>query len=50
MTKNLKIIGKNYEWLKKEVKKFSINPEEALVVTIDGKGRIFCQKKEEKGA
>ena len=50
MTKNLKIIGKNYEWLKKEVKKFSINPEEALVVTIDGKGRIFCQKKEEMGA
>ena len=50
MTKNLKIIGKNYEWLKKEVKKFNINPEEALVVTIDGKGQIFCQKKEEKGA
>lgn len=50
MNQNLKIIGKNYEWLKKEVKKFSINPEEALVVTIDGKGRIFCQKKEEKGA
>ena len=50
MNQNLKIIGKNYEWLKKEVKKFNINPEEALVVTIDGKGRIFCQKKEEKGA
>ena len=48
--KNLKIIGKNYEWLKKEVKKFNINPEEALVVTIDGKGQIFCQKKEEQGA
>lgn len=50
MNQNLKIIGKNYEWLKKEVKKFNINPEEALVVTIDGKGQIFCQKKEEKGA
>ena len=50
INQNLKIIGKNYEWLKKEVKKFNINPEEALVVTIDGKGQIFCQKKEEKGA
>lgn len=50
MNQNLKIIGKNYEWLKKEVKKFNINPEEALVVTIDSKGQIFCQKKEEKGA
>lgn len=50
INQNLKIIGKNYEWLKKEVKKFNINPEEALVVTIDGKGQIFCQKKEKKGA
>ena len=23
-----------------------ITPEEALVVTLDGKGQIFCQKKE----
>lgn len=47
MNKNLKAIGKNYNWLKKQVKKFDIKPEEALVVTIDGKGQIFCQKKEE---
>ena len=49
MNKNLKIIGKDYNWLKKQVKKFNMIPEEALVVTIDGKGQIFCQKKE-KGA
>lgn len=49
MNKNLKSIGKNYEWLRKEVKKFGIKPEEALIVTIDGKGQFFCQKKEEKG-
>lgn len=49
MNKNLQLIGKNYEWLKKEVKKFHIKPEEALVVTLDGKGQMFCQKKEEKG-
>ena len=47
MNKNLKAIGKNYNWLKKQVEKFDIKPEEALGVTIDGKGQIFCQKKEE---
>lgn len=46
MNKNLKLLGKNYKWLKKQVEKFGIKPEEALVVTIDGKGQIFCQKKE----
>ena len=49
MNKNLRLVGKNYNWLKKQVEKFGIKPEEALVVTIDGKGQIFCQKKE-KGA
>jgi len=48
MYKNLNSIGRNYEWLKKEVKKFNMKPEEALIVTLDGKGQIFCQKKEEK--
>ena len=43
---DLVIDGKNYSWLKKQVEKFGIKPEEALVVTIDGKGQIFCQKKE----
>ena len=46
MDKNLKMIGKNYMWLKKQVEKFGMKPEEALVVTLDGKGQIFCQKKE----
>ena len=48
MYKNLKSIGKNYDWLKKQVEKFNMKPEEALVVTLDGKSQIFCQKKEEK--
>lgn len=43
---NLKLVGKNYKWLEKEVKKFGFKPEEALIVTLDGKGNIFCQKKE----
>ncbi len=43
---NLKAIGKNKEWLKTQVNKFQIQPEEALIVTINGKGNIFCQKKE----
>lgn len=46
MTKNLKEIGKDYRWLKKQVEKFYIKPEEALIVTIDGKGQFFCQRKE----
>ncbi|MBQ2938592.1 MAG: DUF421 domain-containing protein [Clostridia bacterium] len=46
MDKNLKVIGKNREWLKKQVEKFKMRPEDALVVTLDGKGQIFCQKKE----
>lgn len=46
MDDNLKAIGKNREWLKKQVEKFKMKPEEALVVTYDGKGQIFCQKKE----
>lgn len=43
---NLKLVGKNYKWLEKEVEKFGFKPEEALIVTLDGKGNIFCQKKE----
>lgn len=46
MEKNLQAIGKNREWLKKQVEKFNMRPEEALIVTYDGKGQIFCQKKE----
>ena len=46
MSDNLKAIGKNIEWLRKQVEKFKMKPEEALVITYDGKGQIFCQKKE----
>ena len=45
MDANLKEIGRNYAWLRKEVAKFNMAPEEALLVTFDGKGQIFCQKK-----
>ena len=43
---NLKQIGKNEIWLEKQVEKFKMKPQEALIVTYDGKGQIFCQKKE----
>ena len=46
MHENLKAKGKDEIWLEREVKKFKIRPEEALVVTFDGKGQIFCQAKE----
>lgn len=48
MHANLREIGKDYNWLKKQVEKFKMKPEEALVVTMDGKGQIFCQEKENK--
>ena len=43
---NLKLIDKNYDWLKKQTQKFQMIPEEALIVTINEKGNIYCQKKE----
>lgn len=49
MIENLRELGKNYKWLKKQTEKFGIKPEEALIVTLDAKGQIYCQKKE-KGA
>lgn len=48
MYENLKVLNKDYEWLKKQVEKFGILPEQALLVTIDGKGNFFCQEKSEK--
>lgn len=48
MEENLRAIGKDYTWLKKQVEKFKIRPEEALIVTLDGKNQIFCQAKEKK--
>lgn len=40
---NLKKIGKNYTWLQKQTEKFGIKPEDALIVTIDGDNKFFCQ-------
>ena len=42
--------GKNYIWLQKQTDKFGIKPEEALIVTIDGEDKFFCQplEKEDK--
>lgn len=46
MEDNLKKIGKDYNWLKIQVEKFGYAPEDALIVTLDGNGEIFSQKKE----
>lgn len=48
MSKNLKELDKDYNWLETQVDKFGFKPEEALLVTFDGKGQIFCQKKNDK--
>lgn len=49
MNENLKRVGKDYNWLKREVNKFGYNPEDALIVTLDGNSQIYAQKKMRKG-
>lgn len=46
MEENLKQIGKDTIWLERQLKKFDATAQNTLVATIDGKGSIFCQKKE----
>ena len=46
MEDNLQAIGKDINWLNQQLKKFKMRPDEALIVTLDGKGEFFCQKKE----
>ena len=46
MYENLKILGKDYNWLKLEVEKFGYEPEDALIVIQNGDNSIFSQKKE----
>lgn len=47
MTDNLQKIGKNYEWLRRQVEKFGLTPEKVLIATIDGKGQFYCQERKE---
>ena len=47
MTDNLDKLGKDYNWLEKEIGKFNMKPEEALIAVLNGDQSIFCQKKEE---
>lgn len=48
MKQNLEKLGKDYNWLLKQVDAFGIKPEDVLIATIDGKGNFFCQEKEER--
>lgn len=45
MNENLKKLNKDINWLKKQVLKFGIEPKQALIVTIDAEGKMFCQEK-----
>ena len=49
MRENLQKLDKDYNWLVKQVEPYEILPEEALLITIDGKGNFFCQAKEKEG-
>ena len=48
MYDNLKLLGKDFNWIEKEAKKFKVRPKDVLLMTIDGKQQIFCQAKEKK--
>ena len=48
MEENLKAIGRDKNWLEKQLKKFDANPSNTLIATLDGKGDFFCQKKEKE--
>ena len=47
MTENLRKLGKNEEWLRKQVKAFGLTPDKVFIATIDGKGQFFCQERED---
>lgn len=42
---NLAILGKDYKWLEKQLKKFKVTTDNILVATINAKGEIFYQEK-----
>lgn len=46
MYENLNAIGRDEQWLEKQLKKFDARPKEVLIATINGNDEIFCQKKE----
>ena len=48
MYDNLKKIGKDEKWLIKEIQKFKIRPQQALIFVQNGDGSFFCQEKQEK--
>lgn len=48
MYDNLKKLGKDYNWLKKEVGKFGFFPEQALIVIQNGDRSIYCQEKDKE--
>ena len=48
MYNNLKILNKDYNWLKEELNKYNLKPENTLIATIDGKNEFFCQEKNTK--
>ena len=48
MFSNLELINKDFKWLRKQTKKFKLEPEDVLIATINEKGNFYCQAKEGK--
>ena len=45
---NLRKTKKSEQWLRDELQKIKLEPKNALVVTLDGQGRIYSQAKEKR--
>ena len=46
MYENLNKLKKNEKWLRNKLNDLKVKPENVLIATINGKGDIFCQKKD----
>ncbi len=45
MNDNLQKLNKTYGWLKNELTKYKLTPEESLIVVLNEDGTLYCQKK-----
>ena len=48
LPQNLHLAGYNHHWLRRQLEKRNLQPRQVLLMTIDGAGKIYLARKEEK--
>ena len=48
LPQNLHLAGYNRHWLRRQLEKRNLQPHQVLLMTVDGAGKIFLARKEEK--